>query len=387
MHNRMIKVAYSNRIIPHYRSPVFEDLSKRDIIDLTVYYGNGLPVGSQANDNRQFKFNAVKLFTIPFNFTREKSQQLRTLHPTLIFHLIKGKYDIIIVEPSTNLLNNISVYIYCNIFNKKMIWYESGVASDRLKSTLRKNIIDPILRMFIKKSTAFITYNSFGDRYLIENYGIVDSKIFRAQNALDTSSITSDIIKYKDLIDKAKYDLGINNMKVVTFIGGVEKRKRVENIILAAKHYSIKYEKCTALIVGDGPDLDYYKKEYSPNQYPVVYTGKRIDDAVLMLLCSDIVILPGEGGLAINHAFACGKPFIGTNECVSGNDSIRDYVFDGYNGYVAKENSIDDLVDKIKLVFTHYNKLCTGAKESSEKFTIPKLVDGMIDAINFTIAI
>ena len=119
----------------------------------------------------------------------------------------------------------------------------------------------------------------------------------------------------------------------------------------------------------------------------MIYVGKRIDDAALMLLISDIVILPGEGGLAINHAFACGKPFIGTNECVSGDDSIRDYVIDGYNGYVAEVDSVDDLVNKIDLVFNNYRILCKGANESSKLYTIPKLVDGMVDAIEFAIEV
>jgi glycosyltransferase involved in cell wall biosynthesis len=384
--HKILKVAYSNRIIPHYRSPVFVELSKRSQIDLTVFYGKGLATGSQANDDKPFDLNAVKLFTIPFVFRRGNALQLRVWHPTLLFHFIYNQFDIVITEPSTNFLNNISVFIYCKLFKKKMIWYESGVSKSRLKSK-KRYILELIIKKFIYTADAFITYNSFAHNYLIANYNISPNKIFRAQNTINMEPVNREKKIFQPKVIETKKNLGINTEKVIAFIGGIEKRKKVENIIMAAKKYSEKYNSCVALIVGDGPDLDYYKKHYSNNGYPVIYVGKRIDDAALMLLISDIVILPGEGGLAINHAFACGKPFIGTNECVSGDDSIRDYVIDGYNGYVAEVDSVDDLVNKIDLVFNNYRILCKGANESSKLYTIPKLVDGMVDAIEFAIEV
>ena len=380
---KVLKIAYSNRIIPHFRAPVYANLSTRNNIDLTVFYGKGLASGSQSNDDKPFDFKAIKLFTIPFVFNRGNAIQLRAWHPFLIFHFIINKFDIVITEPSTNFLNNISVYLYCKLFNKKMIWYEAGVSINRKKS-IKRRIFEIVNKKLIYGSDAFISYNSFAHNYLVENYNISVDKIFRAQNTIDTTSVLNDIKKYQSMIKETRDEFEINTDKVIIFIGGIEMRKKVENVIIAAKEYSNKYDPCTVLIVGDGPDLDYYKNTYSIENYPVVYTGKRINDAVLMLLISDIVILPGEGGLAINHAFACNKPFIGTDECVSGDGSIRDYVIDGYNGFVADVDSIDDLVVKINLVYKSYKKLCKGANESSKLYTIPKLVDGMIEAINFT---
>lgn len=382
--NKKIKVAYSNRIIPHFRAPVFSNLSKRDKIDLTVFYGKGLKKGSQSNDTKIFDFKSKKLFTIPFVFKRGDAIQFRSWHPTLLFHLIFGKFDLVITEPSTNLLNNFSVFLYCKLLGKKIIWYEAGVAKDRFKS-FKRRIVEKFISIFIKSSDAYITYNSFSDNYLKENYRINEKKIFRAQNTIDTSSVEKDIKRFKPIIKKTKTSFGLTNKKVITFIGGIERRKKISNLINAVNEFNNIHTKtpATCLVVGDGPDLKFFKKNFSCNDFPVIYAGQRISDAVLMILISDLIVLPGEGGLAINHSFACGKPFVGTKDCVSGDTSIFDYVKNGYNGYVAKKNNIQDLVKKIELVFKNYESLCRGATESSSRHSIPKLVDGIVDSINF----
>ena len=127
--NNKIKVALSQRIIPHYRVPVFTELSIREHIDLTVFYGKGFSTGSQANASQIKGFRHKKLFTIFLNFKREGSSQLRVFHPSLFFHLLLNRYEVVIVEPATNFYNDIFIFIYCKLFRKKFIWYEGGICS------------------------------------------------------------------------------------------------------------------------------------------------------------------------------------------------------------------------------------------------------------------
>ena len=181
-----------------------------------------------------------------------------------------------------------------------------------------RKLIDPFISFFTNNADAYITYNSFADEYLINSFSISRSKIFRAQNALDTTGITKDIEKFKDNIIDKKKELGLLGYKVALFIGGIEKRKRINNLISAISNLNEQGILAKALIVGDGPDLKWvidntnkYEKKHS------IFAGKHIDDSVLYLLLSDVVVLPAQGGLSINHAFACGKPFIGTTECYS----------------------------------------------------------------------
>lgn len=384
---RIVRVAISQRIIPHYRIPVFKELSNRNCIDLTVFYGNGFKTGSQVNAAEISGFKSKKLFTIKLNYKGVYGgSQLRVWHPTLLFHLIKGKFDVVIVEPSTNFYNDIFSFLYCKIFKKKFIWYEAGSVSKEMRHIFRR-IIDPILSVFIKGSDAYITYTSYADESLKRDFAIDSNKIFRAQNTLDTSQIPQEIIKFKQLIEKRRADLGVAGYKVSLYIGGIEKRKKIYNLISATQKLNDIGIKAKTLIVGDGPDKGRLLSCLSENERAnVVFAGKRISDATLYILISDVVVLPAAGGLSVVQAFACSRPFIGSEEIEHG--GIKDYVDNGKNGFLVKEDDVDDLSDALEKLFTYkelYKSMCTNAFLKSKELSISKMVDGIEAAISYSL--
>lgn len=223
---KKIKVAISQRIIPHYRIPVFSELASRESIDLTLYYGRGFKTGSQVNAKLMTGFNAKKLFTVMLNYNGVYGgSQLRVWHPFLFFHLIFENYDVIIVEPSSNFYNNIFTFLYCKIFKKKFIWHESGSVPKEERPKFRK-MIDPILSIFIKGSDVFLTYTSYADHSLKRDFDIDSKKIFRAQNSVDTSNIDSEIEKFSPYVESKKKELGLIGFNVAMYIGGIETRKK-----------------------------------------------------------------------------------------------------------------------------------------------------------------
>jgi len=381
----MIKIAISQRIIPHYRIPVFKELGKRKDIDLTVFYGKGFNSGSQANAEHIEGFRHKRLFTIFLNFKRRKSPHLRVFHPALFFYLIIGKFDVVIVEPTTNFYNNIFTFIYCKLFKKKFIWYEAGTLPINERTKFRK-LIDPIINIFIKNADSFITYTSYADYSLKKFYAIPKEKIFRAQNTIDTNKILEEIKKNSSLVDDKKIELNLTNNKVVMYIGGIEKRKKIELLISAVNILNNKYGNYRALIVGDGNDLSWLKSSISKEERDItIFAGKQIDESTLYVLCSDVVVLPAQGGLSIPQAFVCGKPFIGSEDIEYG--GVKDYIKNGYNGFLIKENSINDLVEKLYITLSYkkkYAELSKNAFNSSKNLSIPKMVDGIEKAIQYS---
>jgi len=386
---KRIKVAFTQRIIPHYRVPVFTELSKREDIDLTVYFGKGFPSGSSANADNISGFKHKRLATIFLGFLNRHNKQLIVFHPFLFFHLLFGRYDVVIAEPTTNIFNDLVIFPYCKLFKKKFIWYEAG-AVPKNERTRNRKLMDPVVDFITKRADAYITYNSFADNFLIESFNIQPEKIFRAQNALDTDEIVRDIAKYESQVTAKRREYGFEGSKVALFIGGIEKRKRINNLITAINNLNKKGIRAKALVVGDGHDLEWVRSNTKPDEaLNTLFAGKHVADAVLHILLSDVVVLPAQGGLSINHAFACGKPFIGTREGVSpGTDSIYDYVTDGYNGYVVKENDIADLEEKLQAIFSDselYDKLCKGAIETSKRINIPGMVNGIENSIKYSV--
>jgi|TARA_B110000259_G_C13993907_1_gene393651 glycosyltransferase involved in cell wall biosynthesis len=380
---KKIKVAISQRIVPHYRVPVFKELASRENIDLTLYYGKGFKTGSQVNAQLMTGFNAKKLFTVMLNYNGVYgSSQLRVWHPFLLFHLIFENYDVIIVEPSSNFYNNIFTFIYCKIFRKKFIWHESGSVPKEERPKFRK-MIDPLLSIFIKGTDAFLTYTSYADHSLKRDFNIDSKKIFRAQNSVDTSNIDSEIEKFFPFVESKKKELGLIGFNVAMYIGGIETRKKIDNLIKAVTKLNQSALPTKALIVGDGPDKEELIQKLSAvEKSHTVFAGKHVKDATLYVLLSDVVVLPSSGGLSVMTAFACKKPFIGSEEIEHG--GIKDYVVDGTNGYLIKENDIEDLELKLMNMFSDpilYKKLCDNAYKTSKKNTVSNMVNGYENAI------
>ena len=383
---KKIKVAISQRIIPHYRVPVFKELASRENIDLTLYYGRGFKDGSQVNSEEITGFRAKKLVTIMLNYCGGYgSLQLRVWHPSLTFHLLRGNYDVVVVEPSTNFYNNIWTFIYCKIFNKKFIWHESGSVPREERPKFRR-LIDPFLSIFIRRADAFLTYTSYADNSLKRDFNIDTRKIFRAQNTIDTSSIKKRLKGASSKIDQKKTELGLNGYKTALYIGGIEKRKKIGNLIKAITNLNNSGIPSKVLIVGDGPDKKELLNRLNEQEKSItIVAGKHIKDAPLYVAASDVVVLPAAGGLSVMTAFACKKPFVGSEKIEHG--GIRDYVEDGSNGFLVEEDNIEDLESKLRRVFTDsllYTRLCKNAYATSKKITIANMVDGFESAIKYT---
>jgi len=384
---KKIKVAVSQRIIPHYRIPVFKELSSRDGINLTVFYGNGLKTGSQVNSQKITGFTAKKLRTIFLNYKGVYgSSQLRVWHPSLIFQLIRGRFDVVIAEPSTNFYNDIFIYLYCKLFSKKFIWWESGTVPKNQRPLFRR-MIDPILSLFIQGADAYITYTSYADESLVRDFSIAPTKIFRAQNTTDTSVISKEMLEFSSKIEETKEKLGLTGNKVCLYIGGIEVRKKIINLIRATTMLNELGVPSRTLIVGDGPDKEeLINRMTSVELSQTVFAGKHIDDATLYIMMSDVVVLPSAGGLSVIQAMACGKPFIGSEEIEHG--GIRDYVINGFNGYLVKEDDVVDLYEAMLDLFsneTKYLEFCLNATTKSKEISVENMVDGIEDAINFSL--
>lgn len=386
----MIKVAISQRIIPHYRVPVFEMVSKDENIDITVFYGSGFNEGTEVNAINISRLFSKKIFTIKIPLKVGGTNKLIVLHPTLLFYLILGKYDVVITEPITNILNLFPILFYCKVFKKKLIWHEAGGVKKNNRSIFRK-AIDPVIKIFINNSNAFLTYNSYADEFLIENYNVSQNKIFRAQNALDTTEISKQIEIFKDKIFENDIYLKYKDYKKILFLGALDKRKKINNLIKAVAILNEKFKlKSICLIVGDGPDLQWIKDGSTKDDIKnVVFLGKKTLDAVLYILLSDVVVLPGQGGLSINHALACGKPIIATEEAYSPyTKSVYDYIEDNYNGKVAKTDDIVDLADKIYSVLSDnkkYINFSLNSQSKSKELSIENMVKGYINAIKYVL--
>jgi len=333
----MIKVVLIQRVCPHYRVPIFKKLAQK--VDLILYYGKGQKTGAVQNAKKIEGFKAKRLFTVAFNLKWGEKEYYISWFPFLIWSLIKDKPQVVITEGTTNIINNIFIIPYCKLVKIPIIWWDGGRDIRMVKSKIRM-LIEPILRLLIKSSDIFIAYGKIAKEYIM-SFGIPPEKIFIAQNTIDTSYIKEEISKYNDeILRKEKERLNLQGKKIILYVGAIEKRKKIENLLIAFKKIKTQYSDVVLLIIGDGDykkNIEDFIKTY---QLRDVYLLGRITERVgLYFMLSDVVVLPGWSSLAVNQAMAYGKPVI----TVPYGGPEYELVEDGKTGYIVERDNIEQL--------------------------------------------
>lgn len=343
-----IKVAILQRVLPEFRYRLFRELSNDPQVEIKVFYSRGDSVGSTKERDGPIPPFGVRLASIVCN-----RKHWRVIQPTLLIHLMKYNPLLIVTEPTPYFPNNLAAFVFAKLLGKRFVWWEVG--STRKRGLLRR-IIEPFLRVMIRKADSYIAYSSMAKSYLHEEYGIDQSKIFVAQNTIYNCPAFD-----KRVHDEIKNELNIGNDDLVlSYIGALEKRKRLELLIDSFRVLSSR-RPVHLLIIGDGRDEQFYRRYLGHPQEGVHFLGhKSIEEANDYLAVSHYTLLPSQGGLAINHSLSCGTPVI----CGVNDGTERDLIKDGFNGYVVKGLDSPTLVsvlsqeyqfDRLKII-EHYTE-------------------------------
>jgi glycosyltransferase involved in cell wall biosynthesis len=134
-------------------------------------------------------------------------------------------------------------------------------------------------------------------------------------------------------------------------------------------------------IVGDGPAKTSLEKLAKEIGAPVDFLGRREGDELAEISrSSDLFVLPGLGGLAIQEAMAHGLPVIVTEADGTEQDLVRS------NGWVAKKEDVDALADCIEQAISDPEQLRRKGDESfrivKEEINLDLMVDRFVRAAN-----
>ncbi|MFC1940392.1 glycosyltransferase family 4 protein [Chloroflexota bacterium] len=153
------------------------------------------------------------------------------------------------------------------------------------------------------------------------------------------------------ITDNSKEDGDID----VIFVGRLIKAKGVHTLINAIAHLKKNHKRVNAAIIGDGPEmqnLTALAKELNVEEEIHFYGAIDKDEEVTALLKDARVFVYAavpEGGwaLTIVEANACGLPVVSVKSGALGSNEA---VIDGYNGFLAEEQSPELIAEKIVLI-------------------------------------
>jgi glycosyltransferase involved in cell wall biosynthesis len=403
---REVKVALIQQVCTAYRAHFFERLSTRLAerqIRLTVFFGKpqrGLTYSGIIPDPKSsgFRFNYKvlpkiayegKLPTSPFHFKRSL-----IFFPTLIFEIGKGKYNLTISDTTGELLNTFPLLIVNKFLlrRKFIIWCGNNMRDNALRASdsIIKKTAYVLARLIYRHCDASVVAGP-GPRRFDIYMGTHPNKIFVALNTVDISYFDQMIRARKKEIGRIQKKIGVQGKKSIIYVGVLERRKKLENLILAFQKLSNSMNEVALLLVGDGPHRKFLEDLCIREKINGVHFLGKIDyeEIPLYYALSDVFVLPGQGGIAVAEAMASGTPVIISKEC-NALRSIPNLVENGENGFIVDEPNAGALAQCIRKVLSDSvlaKKMGAKSKERAERyFSTEGMLSGFEQAIDYAVA-
>lgn len=320
---------------PHYRFPIYKAMSEE--FDCEFYFGD-----SVFEPLKQFDVQRLKGFKSFLHATKTNFKgYVWYSNAKKLFSL---KYKIYILTGDASMITNWLIMLWAKIWRKKVYLWTHGIHQHYGKWTTNM-----IYKVFYNFPDGLLMYSSYNWKYM-EELGCEKKQIHVIHNSLDTDLQTQIFNTMHS--SKIYFDHFGNDNPVVIYIGRLQKRKRVDQLIEAIG--LAKEQGCylNLVLVGEQVDSENLQKlveKYQISQN-VWFYGPSFDEIINAQLLYDahVCVCPAAVGLTAIHALSYGCPVI-SNDNAETQMPEYESIKEGVTGSLFKEDEVGDLVDKIKL--------------------------------------
>lgn len=336
----MKRILIIQRSLTHYRKLLFEYIRKLDEYSVDVVcYGNEIK-----REGSLFVFPAKNIINI--------GKYKMYYSPGMVQYVKNhyNEYDYIILEGATNIVNNLPICHFLKKKGKCFIVWDAGRRKNAVKSFPRKIVQKPLEYVW-KNAGAIIAYSTLAKQYFV-SIGIPIERIFVCQNTLYVGEFDKQIRTVSQItISDIKRKYAPDGGKMILYVGAIEHRKRIKDLIDAFDKVHSEIPKSSLVIIGGGEQLEELK-EYTKEKANIYLLGQIIDGVIQYFMSCDVFALPSEGGLSLNQAMICSKPLVAS----SADGTELDLIVNGKNGFLFEESNVEDLANKILLIIQDSDK-------------------------------
>ena len=344
----MKKVLLIQGLIPHYRVPIFNELSKK--VDLTVVYSYGkLP------DNAEFKSLYIPIINLRYRL--HKKNMLK----------FANQFDVVICMADFSYIYS---HLMCILPRKyKLIFWGTGVAAGYdIKYDSNQTVAKRMLG-FAKRANAMIFYCEYPVKKY-SNMGIPKDKLFIANNTVEVLPIAT------------------QKKENILFVGSLYKQKKVDVLL---ENYLRAYNKNSnvppLVLIGDGAEKETIENWIKDKnlQEKITLTGGIYDEKILSqyfakaLMC----ISPNQAGLSVLKSMGYGVPYVTHKDSVTGGELFN--IHNNIDGFLIE--NFDELEDLILKSAQEPDVFITMGEKAKihydENRKISDMVKGFTDAIEF----
>ena len=334
-------IIYLQRFIPCYRVSVFKRLLNENKYKSIVLYGNDIE-NSKANNCKNLKNKNFKKFKMKaFLFFGRTFYYQKGLFSYLKFCSPK----VIVCEAESHFLGYITAIFYKILINRDvrlLMWSFYRLPGNFSERSSVHYLIKKITRFFFH---GFISYSTFGKNYLISE-GKKSKDICVAINVCDTDKYISISNRLKINKINAKKKIHVGKKFLISYVGSLEKVKRPKLMLDIA--LQLDPRKFHINIIGKGSEYDFLKTSITKkNIKNVTLIGFAKHNLPILYRASDLVVVPGRGGIVISESMCFGIPVI-----VYQADGVEyDLVLNNKTGFKVSSSSAKNFSKKINEIY------------------------------------
>ncbi len=363
-------LAIQQRVLPLYRAPFFDALGASCTGGLSLIAGDPRPIESIAV--------AQNLEIAKYTHAKNRHLFSGSLYACYQENLLKWlddtNPDALILEANPRYLASPAAIKWMHDQGRPVIGWGLGAP---YQTGLWAGLLHKNWTRFLNRFDALIAYSQHGAAEYAA-LGIPEKKIFIAPNAVSLRPTG-------EMLERPLYK-AIEPL-VVLFVGRLQARKRIDNLIRAFASIPKKLM-LRIWIVGDGPErasLERLASKLISEDAPEIrFLGERHGPELNHIWGeSDLFVLPGTGGLAVQEAMSHALPVI-----VAKGDGTQDDLVRPENGWQIPANDLDALIATLNEATSDITRLRKMGAESfrivSEEINVEKMVDVFVEVLKQT---
>lgn len=224
---------------------------------------------------------------------------------------------------------------------------------------------------------------------IIAGYGFPREQITVFNNAIDTSSIQSELAGVDPgERERLRRELFEGSRNIGVYIGGIYAEKRISFLISAAERVRRLVPDFHLLVIGGGPEAGLVQEAAGRHRW-IRYVGPKFGaEKTLLASLGRVLLMPGLVGLGVLDSFAYGTPMVTTN--VPFHSPEIGYLENGVNGVMIDDpENLDGYVAAVARILTddgYRAQLQAGAAAALATYTIENMARRFADGVEQALA-
>lgn len=337
-----LRLAILQRVCTSYRLALFRRLSEMSELRVRLFIGDDVPNSKLRGAADLDGVDAVRL---PTRFIRLPGRVL-PVHRGLDRALEDFQPDVILTEGESHPLGSLAAIRYGRRHGDVGLahWSLGGlpgvsIRPGRLRSRVKRGIQS--------RFDVLLTYSSFGKECLV-GLGHPAEKILVATNVSNTEEHLQRAEAMSQSPSEARAQLGLPDRFTAIYAGAMDPNKRLDVLLDAVARMGSA--SCNAVLLGRGGMIEQLKAYARQRRLGnVFFPGHVGEELALYFRASDVLVLPGRGGMVISEAMAHALPVV----IFQADGTEYDLVRDGETGVVLRRGDSDELSRALQRLAGH----------------------------------